>query len=421
MLKFTVDLLSQASVLVALFTMMGLIFLKKSASEVIAGSMKALVGFLLLGAGAGIIVNSLTPFGVMVEHAFNVQGVVPNNEAIVAVALEKYGSQVSIVMILSMFFHLIIARFTPLKFIFLTGHHIFYMGVMITVIYAVMGLTGVSLIAVSAITNAIAMSVSPLLTYWAMPKIIGEGNKIAMGHFSNLTYLTAALVGKLVGKGSPSTEDLKLPKQLSFLRDNILAIACTMAIIYLVVALSAGGEFIEANLSAGQHFLVYALIQGVTFAAGVSIVLSGVRMIIGEIVPAFKGISEVMVPDAIPALDCPVIFPYAPNAVLIGFLCSFAGGLVGLVILGVTNNVLIIPGVVPHFFVGATAGVFANALGGRRGCIIGSFVNGLLLAFLPVLLLPILGDLGFQNTTFSDGDFVGVGAIIGSIANIFSN
>lgn len=419
LLKFFVDLLSQASVLVALFTMLGLIFLKKTPSEIIAGSMKALIGFILLGAGAGVIVDSLAPFGSMVEFAFNVQGVVPNNEAIVAVALAKYGTQVSIVMILSMLVHILIARFTPLKFIFLTGHHIFYMGVMITVILAVLGLKGYTLIIVASVINAIAMSLSPILTYWAMPKIVGNDVKVGLGHFSNVTYSISALIGKAVGKNSKSIEDLKLPKGLSFMRDNILAIAITMSLIYLVVALKAGPTYIQDNLSGGQNYLVFALIKGITFAAGVSIVLSGVRMILGEIVPAFKGISEKLVPNAIPALDCPVVFPYAPNAVLIGFISSFAGGLIGLVILGLLGGVLIIPGVVPHFFVGATAGVFGNATGGRRGCVIGSFVNGLLLAFLPVLLLPVLGDLGFQNTTFSDPDFIVVGGIISFIGQLF--
>lgn len=419
MLKFFVDLLSQASILVALFTMVGLILLKKPANEIAAGSMKSLIGFILLGAGANVITSSLAPFGSMVEAAFNVQGVVPNNEAIVSLALTKYGTQVSLVMILSMIIHIIIARFTPLKFIFLTGHHIFYMGVMITVILAVAGVSGIQLIILSSLINALAMSLSPILTYWAMPKVIGDSSSnVALGHFSNVTYGISALIGKLIGGKSSSVEDLKLPKCLSFMRDNILAIALTMSIIYIIVAIAAGSEYIEKELSNGQNFLVFSLIQGVTFAAGVSVVLQGVRMILGEIIPAFKGISEKLVPNAIPSLDCPIVFPYAPNAVLIGFIMSFIGGLVGLAILGITGGILIIPGVVPHFFCGATAGVFGNATGGKRGCFIGAFVNGILLTFLPLILLPILGDLGFQNTTFSDADFIAVGGIIGFICNL---
>ena len=82
---------------------------------------------------------------------------------------------------------------------------------------------------------------------------------------------------------------------------------------------------------------------------------------------------------------------------------------------------LIIPGLVPHFFTGATAGVFGNATGGRRGAVLGAFVNGLLISFLPAMLLPVLGDIGFENTTFGDTDFSVVGIIIGYLAQWFVN
>ncbi|MBJ6889137.1 PTS transporter subunit IIC, partial [Vibrio cholerae] len=95
-----------------------------------------------------------------------------------------------------------------------------------------------------------------------------------------------------------------------------------------------------------------------------------------------------------------VVFPYAPNAVLVGFLSSFAAGLLGMFLLYVMGLTVIIPGVVPHFFVSAAAGVFGNATGGRRGAILGAFAQGLLITFLPVFLMPVLGDLGFANTTF---------------------
>lgn len=160
---------------------------------------------------------------------------------------------------------------------------------------------------------------------------------------------------------------------------------------------------------------MFAIIQSITFAGGVYVILQGVRMIISEIVPAFKGISDKIVPNAKPALDCPVVFPYAPNAVLVGFLSSFCAGLVGMVLLYVFNMTVIIPGVVPHFFVGAAAGVFGNATGGKRGAILGAFAQGLLITFLPVFLMPVLGNLGYENTTFSDADFGVVGILLGLV------
>ncbi len=95
-------------------------------------------------------------------------------------------------------------------------------------------------------------------------------------------------------------------------------------IIYLIMAVSAG-RVCRKHLQRRSELPVYAIIMAITFAAGVFIILQGVRLILAEIVPAFTGFSEKLVPNARPALDCPVVYPYAPNAVLIGFLFSFLG------------------------------------------------------------------------------------------------
>ena len=191
-----------------------------------------------------------------------------------------------------------------------------------------------------------------------------------------------------------------------------------MLVLYLIVAIVAGPEYV-GELSGGKNVVVFALLQAITFAGGVYVILAGVRLILGEIVPAFRGIAMKLVPNSKPALDCPLVFPYAPNAVLIGFLCSFLGGVVGLFILIALGAPAILPGVVPHFFCGATAGVFGNATGGRRGAILGSFANGLLITFLPALLIPVLAGLGFGGATFSDADFGVIGIILAKILSIF--
>ena len=144
-------------------------------------------------------------------------------------------------------------------------------------------------------------------------------------------------------------------------------------------------------------------------------------MILADLIPAFQGIANKVIPNAIPAVDCAVFFPYAPTAVIIGFVSSFIGGIIGMLVLGFTGGVLIIPGLVPHFFCGATAGIYGNSTGGRRGAIVGAFVNGLMLAFLPALLLPVLGSLGFANTTFGDADFAVIGLLLGYAGEIIGN
>ncbi|MBX4132758.1 PTS ascorbate transporter subunit IIC [Frischella sp. Ac48] len=418
--KFIVDILKVPAVLVGIIAMIGLIAQRKSFADTVKGTVKTILGFLVLGGGAGVVVNSITPLGEMFEHAFNLKGFVPNNEAIVSMAMKEYGVTTALIMAFGMVANIVVARFTRLKFIFLTGHHTFYMACMISIILTVAGFTDWQLVFTGALVLGLIMAFFPALAQSQMRKITGNDD-VAFGHFGTLGYVIAGWLGQLVGKGSRSTEEMNLPKNLSFLRDSSISISLTMMVIYLILAICAGPEYINTKLSHGDNYLVYSIIQAITFAAGVFIILQGVRLILAEIVPAFTGFSEKLVPNAKPALDCPVVFPYAPNAVLIGFMFSFLGGLVGLFVLGQLKLSLILPGVVPHFFCGATAGVFGNAMGGRRGAMLGGFVNGLLVTFLPVLLLPVLGSIGFGNTTtFSDVDFCGVGIIIGYMAEWFN-
>ncbi len=415
LLMFVFDILKVPSVLVGLMAFIGLVAQKKPVTDVVKGTIKTILGFIVLGGGAGVLVGSLNPLGQMFEHAFHIQGIIPNNEAIVSIALGQYGAITAYIMAFGMLFNILIARFTRLKYIFLTGHHTLYMACMIAIILQVAGFQGMQLVLVGSIFLGLVMAIFPAMAQRHMRRITGNDD-IAFGHFGTLGYVLAGFVGEAVGKGSKSTEEMNLPKNLSFLRDSSISISLTMIVIYLALAVLSGKEFVETTLSNGDNYLVFSIIQGITFAAGVFIILSGVRLILAEIVPAFKGFSEKIVPSAKPALDCPVVFPYAPNAVLIGFLFSFLGGIVGLLILGQLNLVLILPGVVPHFFTGATAGVFGNATGGKRGATLGAFANGLLITFLPVLLLPVLGSLGFANTTFSDSDFGVVGIILGNMS-----
>ena len=406
------DVLSEPAVLVGLIALIGLIAQKKPVTECIKGTVKTIMGFVILGAGATLVINSLGDFAVIFQHAFGIKGVVPNNEAIVSIAQTSFGKEMAMIMFFAMLVNILIARLTPWKFIFLTGHHTLFMSMMVAVILSAGGMSGVPLIAVGSLVVGVAMVFFPAIAHPFMKQITGSDD-VALGHFSTCSYVLSALIGAKFGNKAHSCEDVQVPKSLLFLRDTPVAISFTMGIIFLVTAAFAGPEFVT-SVAKGKHWFMFSLMQSITFAAGVYVILQGVRMVIAEIVPAFKGISDKLVPNAKPALDCPIVFPYAPNAVLIGFLSSFAAGLVGMALLYVMGLTVIIPGVVPHFFVGAAAGVFGNATGGRRGAILGSFANGLLLlTILPVFLLPVLGDLGFANTTFSDSDFGVLGILLG--------
>ncbi|MDX8342468.1 PTS ascorbate transporter subunit IIC [Rossellomorea sp. YZS02] len=414
------DILGTPAILVGLFALIGLLIQRKNTGDVVSGTLKTVMGFVILGAGANVLVQSLGQFSSMFNHAFEVDGVIPNNEAIVALAQESFGTETAMIMLFGMVVNIVIARFSPFKYIFLTGHHTMFMACMIAVILTTGGFTGVPLIVLGSIILGALMVLSPAMLQPFTRKVTGSDD-FAVGHFGSIGYLVSAMVGKAVGKGSKSTEEIKVPKSLGFLRDTSVSVSLTMVILFFVVAGAAGPAFVEGQLSGGQNFLVFAFMQGITFAVGVYIILAGVRMLLGEIVPAFKGIADKVVPNAKPALDCPAIFPFAGNAVIIGFLFSFIAGLVSMLFLPLLGLKVIVPGLVPHFFTGAAAGVFGNATGGRRGAIIGSMANGIMISFLPALLLPVLSSLGFQGTTFGDADFGLVGIVLGNLVSLIES
>lgn len=412
------DILGTPAILVGLFALIGLLIQKKSSSTVLSGTLKTIMGFVILGAGATVLIGSLDHFSKMFDHAFQVQGVIPNNEAIVAAAQTNFGTATALIMVFGMIMNLLLARFTPLKYIFLTGHHTLFMACLIAASLSVGGMSGTPLIIVGSIILGLCMVVFPAILQPTVRQITGSDD-FAVGHFGSVGYYVSAKIGKLVGNKARTTEDIQVPKSLGFLCDTSVAISLTMAIFFVIVALFAGPSYIEAQLSNGSNFIIFAIMQAITFAAGVYIILAGVRMLIAEIIPAFKGIADKLVPNTKPALDCPTIFPFAPNAVIIGFIFSFLAGLVSMFILPFIGLKVIVPGLVPHFFTGAAAGVFGNATGGRIGAMTGAFANGLLISFIPAILLIFMGDIGYEGTTFGDSDFGVIGIIIINLLKLF--
>lgn len=73
------DVLGTPAILVGLFAFIGLLLQKKGMADTVSGTLKTIMGFVILGAGATILIGALDIFGRMFEKAFNIQGIIPNN------------------------------------------------------------------------------------------------------------------------------------------------------------------------------------------------------------------------------------------------------------------------------------------------------------------------------------------------------
>lgn len=412
------DLLGTSSILVGFIAMFGLILQKKSWDKVAIGTIKTIVGFVIFSAGSSLATSSLNSFQTLFTKAFNLEGVLPLAEAVTALAQNKFGSIVALIMVAGFIANLIVARFTPLKYIFLTGQHNLYLAALLTVIFKANGMSDGLTIFLGAVILGVSAALFPAIAQKGMRKITGE-DELAMGHYVTIAYAISSFIGSKVGKPEDSTEKLKLPSWLMIFKDYIVSVTLSVAVFYYISAFIAGKENVEA-LSGGVSWILFPFLQSLSFAASLFIIITGVRMVLGEIVSAFVGISEKLIPNAKPALDCPVVFQYAPTATVLGFLSAYIGGLICIPIFILLKTPVIIPVAVPYFFIGATAGVFGNASGGWKGAIVGGFITGILIAVGPALIYPIMSSIGLTGTSFPETDFVSVGLILNFILGFFN-
>lgn len=411
------DLLGQAAILVGLMSLIGLILQKKPATKVISGTIKTIVGFLIFSGGGAMAVKALDSFQNLFQKGFGLAGVLPLAEAVTALAQSKFAIIVSLIMILGFLFNLIIARFTRFKYIFLTGQHNLYLAALLTVVLKALNLSNIVTIVIGAILLGLAAAIYPAIAQPYMRKVTGH-DEIAMGHYVTLAYALSGFLGKFVGDPKESTEKIKLPGWLSIFKDYVVSVSISILVFFYIATIAAGKEYVS-TLSGNVNWLIFPLFQSLTFTAALYIIITGVRMFLGEIIPAFVGISEKLIPNSKPALDCPVVFQYAPTATVLGFLSAYVGGLLTMVILASLGMVVIIPVAIPYFFIGATAGVFGNATGGWKGCILGGFITGILIAVGPAVIYPIMKIVGLSGTTFPETDFVALGLVVYYVGKIF--
>jgi PTS system ascorbate-specific IIC component len=413
------SILGQAPVLVALVAFVGFVAQRASWERTIVGSLKAFMGMLIMVQGAGVLVGMLGPMADIMAEGFGFQGIAPLNEPIVALVMTKFAQEMALVTVGAFIVNVIVAWLTPLKYIFLSGHHILFIATVTVALQHVIGVEGPMVLVYGSLISGITMAMMPAFAYSFMHKAT-KGAGFSMGHLATFGYVLASIVAKFTGGDPEETDAEKIDwtGRLSFFRESLLLMGIGVAIVYVIAGILAGADFVN-QYTGGQNFVVWMFTQGFVYAAGVAIILLGVRTFVAEIVPSFRGISERIVPGAIPALDVPAVFPYGPNSLLIG-MAGYTVGMVlqGILLIAIGFPVVVIPVLVLAFFMGGGAGVMANGQGGRRGAFIGSLVDGFFQSVTAAMLYIAMESLGFTGTTFSDSDFILTGLFIHWIRNM---
>lgn len=388
----------------------GLALLRKPIDQILKGGFLAAFGMFIIGLGADILVGSILPLNVLYQGLYSSSTVEPGLGF--AAYTEAYGSVVGLAMLAGFVLHLSIARFTKVKTIFLTGHFLYWMPFIFVAVAVGAGFTNeLAIIVWGGVLSALYWSFMPYFLRPFVREVIGD-DSFTLGHPSGFLALLAGTVARYVGDKSKSTEDLKIPKSLGFFREVSITGSIVIFISFVVSGLLIG-SFNDQNL------VSYSLTQGLQFGVGLIILLQGVRMLINEIVPAFEGISSKIIPNAQPAYDCPLLFTYKPNALLIGFVVAMIVS-TGLIIVSNAANifgVFLIPLIITSFFECGTAAIIADGQGGLRGAVIGTSVAA-------AAMVVVLGlSLSVFQPTISDWMIIFGGndmSLWGVVTNLFA-
>ena len=373
------EVFGQGAIFLATIAMIGLILQKKSFSEVVRGTFMTAIGYMVLNVGTGLITDNSID-GLI--KAFNAMLLKPVEQVSRDIATE-YGTFIGISMLLAFVINILVAKFTKYKTVFLTGHMLSSFPFFFIAAGVDAGLDGIPLLLVGILFTTAYLIIAPNLMYPIVKKVTGS-DSFTIGHPTTCFSLLGAFIGSKFGDKEHSTENIKFPKGLSFLKEITITGSLIIGLTYIVIYFVMKAQGIDTALvwGYGDQLFTYIFTHAMYFGVGLTIMLQGIRLEIAEILAAFKGISDKVVPNAVPALDCPTIFNYGPNALLIGFLTSMVTSIITIVLTYGMFPTVVIPLTVTCFFEIGCASIIGNATGGIRGCIVGSALCGIIMVFL---------------------------------------
>ena len=430
---FSSTILSQPAWIIGFIVVIGYALLGKHWYEVLAGFIKASVGYMILQVGSAGLTNSFRPVIVGLKERFNLTAMVidpyfGNNAVdagVKAAAAGDFsladvsflqGANISQYMLLLLFAYLLniaLVAFknkTKMRAIFTTGNVQVQQAA--TALWLIM-------FCFPQLASGPALFVMTLLLglYWAVgsnltvgpTQELTDGAGFSIGHQQMFGIFFASKVAGWMARRDAKKqaknpekhsvfdkrlEDIELPGWLSMFNENMVSTAILMTIFFGIILCVIGPDFLikltadkqltgNAALTPGKDFFFYVLYNCFQFAVYLTILQLGVRTFVAELTTSFQGISSKLIKGSVPGVDCAVTFGFgSTNAVTIGFMAGAVGQFLAIgALLLMHSPVLVVAGFVPLFFDNAVIGVYANNKGGLKACLILPFICGLCQVF----------------------------------------
>lgn len=401
---FAVNVLQQPAFMIGLIVMIGYILLGKPWYDVLAGVIKAIVGYLILTVGSGGLVNNFRPVLVGLKDRFNMNAMVIDpyfgQNAVTAGVEEVFGKafgNAMILLLIAFIVNILLVRFskvTKLRALFTTGH--------VQVQQAATAYWLILFACPFLLNNNVALLVVMALilgAYWAVGsnltirpcQELTDGAGFCLAHQQMFgiafnTWLAEKLFGKKKnGKEIKKIDEIELPGFMSIFNENMVCTSILMIVFFGAILCILGRDYLveQKFMKEGASMVFYVIQTCLYFSVYLAILQLGVRTFVTELTASFQGIADKLLPGSLPGVDCAVVFGFgSANAVPLGFLAGFAGQILAIIALIVLKSpVLVICGFVPVFFDNATIAVFANEKGGIKAALLLPFFSGICQVF----------------------------------------
>lgn len=401
---FAVNVLQQPAFMIGLIVMVGYILLGKPWYDVLAGVIKAIVGYLILTVGSGGLVNNFRPVLVGLKDRFNMDAMVIDpyfgQNAVTAGVEEVFGKgfgNAMILLLIAFIVNILLVRFrktTKLRALFTTGHVQVQQAATAywLILFACPFLlnSNVGLLVVMALILGAYWAVGSNLTIKPCQELTdGAGFCLAHQQMFGIafnTWLAEKLFGKKKsGKDVKKIEDIELPGFMSIFNENMVCTSILMVMFFGTILCILGRDYLveQQFMAEGASMFFYVLQTCLYFSVYLAILQLGVRTFVTELTASFQGIADKLLPGSLPGVDCAVVFGFgSANAVPLGFLAGFVGQILAIIaLIFLKSPVLVICGFVPVFFDNATIAIFANEKGGIKAALVLPFFSGICQVF----------------------------------------
>ncbi|MBQ9493637.1 MAG: PTS ascorbate transporter subunit IIC [Oscillibacter sp.] len=416
---FATYILQKAPYMVGFLTLLGYTLMGKKWYDTLAGTLKAIIGMLILNAGSAGLTGTFRPILAGLRERFNLTACVTDpyyGQNAVQDAMESIGKSFADTMMLllvAFIINILLVRFnriTKCRALFTTGHVQVQQAATAIwlLIFALPQLAGDG--ANVPFPMMIVMSIL-LGAYWAVGanmtikpmQELSDGAGFAIAHQQMFGirlgyFLSDKLFGAKNGKKLKKVGDMEMPGFFSIFNENMVCTALLMTAFFGVILAIIGKPYFVNNgdIAESTNYVWWCFDKSLNFAVYLAILQLGVRTFVTELTASFQGIADKLLPSSVPGVDCAVCFGFGDaNAVTFGFLAGLVGQILAILVLIFTGSpTIIICGFVPVFFDNATIGLVANEKGGLKACLIIPFFCGLIQVFGSAL---IAGWTGLAN------------------------